>query len=53
MKSPPAERNKKYFQKEETFELCLKKEQDWKGEICGEVTVGGGIWAKGLVQSKE
>ena len=53
VKSPPAERNKKYFQKEETYELCLKKEQDWKREICGEVTVGGGIWAKGLVQSKE
>ena len=33
VKSPPAERNKKYFQKEETYELCLKKEQDWKREM--------------------
>lgn len=33
MKSPPAERDKKYFPKEETFALGPEEEQDWKREM--------------------
>ena len=32
MKPPPAERNKKYFPKEETFALGPEEEQDWERE---------------------